>query len=84
MNDYDNGNNESPFNQSYSIESIVIESGVTSIGDTAFYYCENLTDVTIPGSVTVIGGFAFEPCSYFCEKRLTKRFGYCLLYKLMI
>ena len=36
---------------------------VTSIGTAAFYYCTNLTTVTIPGSVTNIGEWAFESCT---------------------
>ena len=46
-----------------SIKSIIIESGVTSIGHYAFYGCSGLTSVTIPNSVTYIGGFAFYNCS---------------------
>ena len=36
---------------------------VTSIGAWAFYFCENLTSVTIPNSVTSIGAIAFYGCS---------------------
>lgn len=36
---------------------------VTSIGDHAFYYCSDLTSVTIPNSVTSIGDGAFSFCS---------------------
>ena len=36
---------------------------VTSIGNSAFYYCSNLTSVTISSSVTTIGNYAFEYCS---------------------
>ncbi len=46
-----------------AIKSIVIESGVTSIGNFAFMGCSNLTSVTIPNSVTSIGNYAFYRCS---------------------
>ena len=36
---------------------------VTSIGDSAFYNCGNLSSVTIPNSVTNIGNSAFANCS---------------------
>ena len=36
---------------------------VTSIGEFAFYCCDDLTSITIPNSVTTIGEFAFEYCS---------------------
>ena len=36
---------------------------VTSIGDSAFYACNDLTSVTIPNSVTSIGDFAFYNCT---------------------
>ena len=44
------------------IVSVVIEDGVTSIGDYAFYYCKSLTSITIPDSVTTIGDEAFYDC----------------------
>ena len=44
------------------IKSVVIKSGVTGIGNYAFYYCEALTSVTIPNSVTTIGDGAFSYC----------------------
>ena len=40
-----------------------IGSSVTSIGDSAFYYCDMLKSVTIPDSVTSIEGGAFSGCS---------------------
>lgn len=36
---------------------------VTGIGDEAFYYCANLTGVSIPDSITGIGSRAFCGCS---------------------
>ena len=44
------------------IKRVVIQQGVRAIGDHAFYYCENLTSVTIPDSVTSIGDYAFAYC----------------------
>ncbi len=39
-----------------------IPQGVTTIGDSAFVYCDSLTSVEIPGSVTTIGDSAFGSC----------------------
>ena len=48
---------------SKSIKRVVIEEGVTSIGDNAFTAnCGGITDVTIPEGVTSIGANAFESC----------------------
>ncbi len=47
----------------YSITEVVIEDGVTSIGDWAFFTCYSLKSVIIPDSVTSIGDAAFEECS---------------------
>ena len=53
----------SPFKDfRYYIKTIVINNGVTSIGDYAFYYCYNLTSITIPDSVTSIGDSSFREC----------------------
>ena len=52
-----------PFYQNTNIKSVIIESGVTSIGDEAFSGCRSLTNVTIPDSVTSIGDSAFYNCA---------------------
>ena len=46
-----------------SITSVVIESGVTRIGEFAFNQCTSLASVTIPTGVTSIGNYAFSGCS---------------------
>ena len=46
-----------------SIKAVVIESGVTAIGDRAFSGCSSLSSITIPESVTAIGDWAFSGCS---------------------
>ena len=46
-----------------TVKSVVITSGVTTIGRSAFYYCTSLTKVTIPNTVTSIGDYAFGYCS---------------------
>ena len=49
-----------------NIKTLVINLGVTSIGNYAFYYCTGFTgSLTIPNSVTTIGWSAFEYCSGF-------------------
>lgn len=53
----------SPFYSQAGIKTIVIEKGVTSIGEGAFENCSKLTSVTIPDSVTTIGSGAFFDCS---------------------
>ena len=52
------------------ITKAVIGTGVTSIGDCAFYDCYALTDVTIPKGVTSIGDSAFLYCSALADVAL--------------
>ena len=63
MKDYNSDDNPSPASQKKdSVKKVVIEDGVTSIGDSAFSYCSSLTNITIPDSVTSIGDSAFSGC----------------------
>ena len=56
-------NYDSPFFSNDNIKSVVIEDGVTSVGQQAFYDCSNLTSIIIPDSVTSIDWEAFLYCS---------------------
>ena len=46
-----------------NLTTVILESGITSIGDKAFYECRSLTSITIPDSVTSIGDYAFYYCT---------------------
>ena len=68
MYDYNNSNNNiAPWrNMGTPPTSLVLEEGITHIGNYAFYYCSGFTgDLTIPNSVTSIGKYAFYKCSGF-------------------
>ena len=64
---WDYGEFDSYCYRPYALQSVIIESGVTSIGNYAFYYCRETTGVTIPYSVTRIGSYAFYNCSSLNE-----------------
>ena len=65
--DYDgcsgNVNNSPWYDYKESILSVVIENGVTNIGQGAFAQCSNVTSIDIPVSVTGISNDAFVNCS---------------------
>lgn len=55
---------EAPWTMNYSpnIKSIVVDEGVTEIGNFAFSLCGNAETVTLPNSVKKIGIYAFANC----------------------
>lgn len=46
-----------------AIQNIVIPEGVTSLGDYAFYGCDNLVSVSLPSTLKSIGKGAFGNCT---------------------
>ena len=50
-------------NRAETVKMVLIEDGVTSIGDRAFYDCTGLTSATIGDGVTSIGNCAFFGCT---------------------
>ena len=66
-----------------NIESYVIPSSVTSIGDWAFSNCDSLSEIVIPSSVTSIGDSAFTNCKFQdnLKQELISRFG-CKIFRI--
>ncbi len=57
-----NQNTQSTAPWGAGIKKVIIQSGVTSIGDYAFGDCSQLSNVTIPSSISSIGTNAFRGC----------------------
>ena len=53
------------------IKTVIIEYGVTTIANDAFFNCTQLKSITIPNSVTAIGNNAFYNCSSLSEIKLS-------------
>ena len=55
---------DSPWNSNrYYIKNVIIEEGVTSVGEYAFCECSNLESVTLPETLDYIGYAAFFNCN---------------------
>jgi hypothetical protein len=46
-----------------TITKVIVENGVTSIGDFSFYNCKNITQVVIPDSLKTLGIWCFYNCN---------------------
>jgi Leucine-rich repeat (LRR) protein len=57
-----NGRGTSTF-RILDVRNVVIQSGVTTIGDNAFWDCTNLESIAIPNGITSIGNNAFRGCT---------------------
>ena len=44
------------------IASLVVDYGVTTIGESAFYECQGLKSISLPETLEVIGGWSFYKC----------------------
>ncbi len=54
---------KSPFLKNTEIRIVVIEDGITSIGNYTFVGCSNLASISIADSVTNIGKYTFDGCT---------------------
>ena len=65
MDDFDPPNSRisfyiSPWDEySKEIKTVIVEEGITTIGNNAFYIYENISKVVFPDSLTAIGDYAF-------------------------
>ena len=56
----------SPWNAMRSeIKEVKINNGITSIGEDAFYYSQNLSKVTVPASLEKVGQGAFDYTAFY-------------------
>ena len=80
MNNYNNDYSSSRvpwYSYRSNIKTVVIESGVKSIGEYAFYGCSGLTSITIPNSVASIGEGAFKNCSGLTSVHISDLEAWC-------
>ena len=54
---------ESRWYSDSNLVEVIIEDGVTSVGNYAFEACPNLSSVVLPDTVTTIGEGAFSQCT---------------------
>lgn len=60
-----------------SLDELAYFTGLTSIGESAFSGCSNLTIVSIPSSMTSIGQNAFEGCNRLAAVNITDLKAWC-------
>lgn len=75
MDDYPNG--VTPW-KSYNdkISAVVIEDGITSVGENAFNRCSSLSRIDFPSSVENIGQYAFNECNSLTSVVLPEKLTY--------
>ena len=59
--DYSYYGNQSPWTDKH-VTSVIIDGGVTSIGNEAFYRCNSIKSIDLPNGLTSIGSKAFFRC----------------------
>ncbi len=71
INDYNVRNIEFYFNNmcrlSDTVESVILQQGITKIGDYAFQECSSIKKIEIPDSVVELGDYAFIGCGKIAD-----------------
>ena len=52
-----------PFSSNDKIKKVVVEQGITSLGNYLFYDCRSLTEVQLPSSLKTVGSGTFRKCA---------------------
>ena len=72
MDNYTKAANQPWYQDREEITSVIVEDGITEIGNFAFYGLTNLNEVSIADSVIKIGGYAFKNCAALTDIQLPK------------
>ncbi|MDD5924331.1 MAG: leucine-rich repeat protein [Clostridia bacterium] len=67
MTDYDETNRAPWYEHRGAMSTLVLEDGVTSIGNYAFNSCKGLKEINFADSVETIGTYAFRDCTGFAD-----------------
>ena len=67
MKDYSTSSVAPWYTKRTKILSVVVEDGVTGVGDYAFYACLKLASVTLPEGINSIGCASFQDCAKLAE-----------------
>ena len=59
MYNYDTDGNVSPLRNNNDIQSVVVDEGITSVGEYVFGNCQNMKNITLPTTLTSIGRATF-------------------------
>ena len=76
MTDYSSYTSTPWYSYRSSIKKVVIENGVTTVGECSFYDYDNLTEVVMADSVEKIKRYAFAFCSYLSSVTLSEGLWY--------
>ena len=62
----------SPFENNQNIIKVKVEEGVTSLGWSAFGWCENITSIILPETLETISSYAFSWCTSLTRVKIPK------------